>query len=63
MIRISTILTFPNSHLKNGELSPQDLKNFPYKLKNAITTLNTTIIVLGLFSIPLWAVGEYMGWG
>lgn len=48
---ISGIVTFPNFYLKRGELSPEDLANFPASLKRKLVVLQWSVISLLLVMI------------
>jgi len=48
---ISGIVTFPNFYLKRGELSPEDLANFPAPLKRKLVVLQWSVISLLLVMI------------
>ncbi|MCF4994634.1 hypothetical protein GIW70_21565 [Pseudomonas syringae] len=48
---ISGIVTFPNFYLKRGELSSEDLTNFPIALKRKLVTLQWSLIGLLLVMI------------
>jgi len=48
---ISGIVTFPNFYLKRGELSSEDLANFPAPLKRKLVVLQWSVISLLLVMI------------
>lgn len=59
---ISGIITFPGFCLKRGELSTEDLNNFPAPLKRKLAILQWSIIGLLSFSLLLWIIGKIVGW-
>jgi hypothetical protein len=59
---ISVIVTFPSFYLKRGELSSEDLTNFPASLKRKLAIMQWSVIGLLGFAILLWAIGKVVGW-
>ncbi|WP_423144599.1 hypothetical protein [Pseudomonas chlororaphis] len=59
---ISGIVTFPGFYLKRGELSAEDLKNFPALFKRKLAVLQWSVIGLLGFAFLLWVIGKVVGW-
>ncbi|MFI8482531.1 hypothetical protein ACIGCM_18345 [Pseudomonas sp. NPDC078700] len=59
---ISGIVTFPSFYLKRGELSSEDLINFPVRLKRKLAILQWSVIWLLCFAFLLWVIGKIVGW-
>lgn len=59
---ISGIVTFPRFYLKRGELSSEDLINFPVVLKRKLAILQWSVIWLLGFAFLLWVIGKIVGW-
>ncbi|GLK89380.1 hypothetical protein [Pseudomonas turukhanskensis] len=52
---ISGLVTFPSFYLKRGELSADDLNNFPASLKHTLAILQWCGISLVLIMCVMWA--------
>ncbi|POA64761.1 hypothetical protein [Pseudomonas sp. GW531-T4] len=59
---ISGIVTFPGFYLKRGELSAEDLNNFPAPFKRKLVVLQWSVIGLLGFAFLLWVIGKVVGW-
>ncbi|SDZ67004.1 hypothetical protein [Pseudomonas sp. NFIX28] len=59
---ISGIVTFPGFYLKRGELSAEDLNNFPAPFKRKLAVLQWSVIGLLGFAALLWVIGKIVGW-
>ncbi|ARU86670.1 hypothetical protein [Pseudomonas sp. M30-35] len=59
---ISGIVTFPSFYLKRGELSSEDLTNFPAALKRKLAIMQWSVIGLLGFAFLLWVIGKIVGW-
>ncbi|AZD09496.1 hypothetical protein C4K26_4102 [Pseudomonas chlororaphis] len=59
---ISGIVTFPGFYLKRGELSAEDLNNFPLPFKRKLAVLQWSVIGLLGFAALLWVIGKVVGW-
>ncbi|CAI8856719.1 DUF1206 domain-containing protein [Pseudomonas chlororaphis] len=59
---ISGIVTFPGFYLKRGELSTEDLNNFPAPFKRKLAVLQWSVIGLLGFAFLLWVIGKVVGW-
>ncbi|AJO79755.1 MULTISPECIES: hypothetical protein [Pseudomonas] len=59
---ISGIVTFPGFYLKRGELSAEDLNNFPAPFKRKLALLQWSVIGLLGVAFLLWVIGKVVGW-
>lgn len=56
------VVRTPAWYLKQGIADPDDIKNFPPKLKRLLVIQYNLILIPGIGMFILWGVGKYMGW-
>lgn len=62
LAEIIGVVRTPAWYLKQGIADPDDIKNFPPKLKRLLVIQYNLILIPGVGIFILWGVGKYMGW-
>lgn len=59
---IAGVLLTPKLYFKDGGADPEDIKNFPKRLKKVIAIQYGLLVLSGTSMFALWGIGKYMGW-
>ncbi|SDT06650.1 hypothetical protein SAMN05216198_3567 [Halopseudomonas litoralis] len=62
LAEIIGVVRTPTWYLKQGIADPDDIRNFPPKLKRLLVLQYNLILIPGVGIFILWGVGKYMGW-